>query len=70
MNLTKKKNIIKNKSVKYITDTKGRQTAVILPVSLYKKMLEKIEDEDDLKIADKISRNSPEYLKFDPEDFK
>lgn len=70
MNITKKKNIIRNKSVKYITDTKHRQTAVILPVSLYKKILEKIEDEEDLKIADNISRNSPEYVKFNPEDFK
>ncbi|MCX6162881.1 MAG: hypothetical protein NTV87_16295 [Ignavibacteriae bacterium] len=70
MNITKKKNIIRNKSVKYNTDTKGRQTAVILPVSLYKKILEKTEDEEDLKIADNISRNSPEYVKFNPEDFK
>ena len=36
----------------YITDTKGRKVSVILPIRDYRKLLEKLEELEDLKAFD------------------
>lgn len=40
----------------YITDEKGKKLAVILPISEYEKMLEEIEDLEDIKLYDKTKK--------------
>lgn len=39
----------------FITNEKGERIAVILPIEEYKKLLEKLEDIEDIKLYDKLS---------------
>lgn len=39
----------------FITNEKGERIAVILPIEEYKKLLEKLEDLEDIKLYDKLS---------------
>ncbi|TPG38826.1 type II toxin-antitoxin system Phd/YefM family antitoxin [Flavobacterium pectinovorum] len=41
----------------FLTDKKGKKTAVLLPIKQYKKLLEKLEDLEDLKLYDEAKRN-------------
>ena len=53
----------------FITDSEGNKTAVLVPIKEYEKMLEEIEELEDIKLYDEVkSRNEPripfdEYLK-------
>lgn len=38
----------------YIEDDKGRKVAVILPISEYEKMLEKLDELEDIRLYDKV----------------
>lgn len=38
----------------YIEDEKGKKVAVILPISEYKKILEKLEELEDIRLYDKV----------------
>ncbi|WP_428231151.1 hypothetical protein [Flavobacterium sp.] len=41
----------------FITDDKGNRTAVLLPIKQYNKLLEKLEDLEDVKLYDEAKRN-------------
>lgn len=41
----------------FITDDKGNRTAVLLPIKEYNKLLEKLEDLEDVKLYDEAKRN-------------
>ncbi|MFH7018981.1 hypothetical protein [Flavobacterium sp. FlaQc-47] len=41
----------------FITDEKGNRTAVLLPIKQYNKLLEKLEDLEDVKLYDEAKRN-------------
>lgn len=45
----------------YITDDKGEKIAVVLPIKKWRKMLEKLEELDDIKTYDKVKKSN---LKF------
>lgn len=53
----------------FITDDHGKKLAVILPIKQYQKMLEDLEEMEDIKLYDSVkARNEPaipfeEYLK-------
>ncbi len=54
----------------YITDDKGKKLAVILPMKTYEKMLEEIEEFEDIKLYDEAKKEDDgerilftEYLK-------
>ena len=40
----------------YITDKKGRKTAVILKIKEYQKILEELEDADDIRLYDEAKK--------------
>jgi len=46
----------------YITDTKGRKVSVILPIRDYRKMLEKLEELEDIKAYDEAVSESEESV--------
>ena len=39
---------------RYITDNKGRKVSVVLPVREYEKMLEDLEELEDIKLYDEV----------------
>ncbi|MBE8727214.1 hypothetical protein [Flavobacterium hungaricum] len=41
----------------FITDEQGNRTAVLLPIKQYNKLLEKLEDLEDVKLYDEAKRN-------------
>jgi PHD/YefM family antitoxin component YafN of YafNO toxin-antitoxin module len=42
---------------KYITDEKGNKNAVVLPIKEYDRLLEELEDADDIKAYDEAKKN-------------
>lgn len=49
----------------YITDDKGKKVAVLLPLKQYNKMLEELEELEDIKAYDKVMKSKPEFVPFD-----
>lgn len=41
----------------FLTDEKGKKTAVLLPIKEYNKLLEKLEDLEDVKLYDEAKRD-------------
>ena len=49
----------------YITDSKGEKISVILPVREYERMLEKLEELDDIKAYDRAKAHKSEPVPFE-----
>ncbi|WP_394776930.1 hypothetical protein [Flavobacterium sp.] len=54
----------------FITDEKGNRTAVLLPIKPYNKLLEKLEDLEDVKLYDEAKRNDDGFRISIDEAFK
>jgi len=44
-------------SPQYITDNKGKKVSVILPIKQYEKMLEELEDAEDLRFYEEAKKD-------------
>lgn len=53
----------------FLTDEKGNRTAVLLPIKKYNKLLEKLEDLEDVKLYDEAKKNDYGY-RISLEDYK
>lgn len=49
----------------FITDDKGKKLAVILPIKEYNKMIDEIEELEDIKLYDAAKKISPEFIDAD-----
>jgi PHD/YefM family antitoxin component YafN of YafNO toxin-antitoxin module len=49
----------------YITDENGEKVSVILPISEYERMIEELEDIDDVKLFDEASLHKEPSMAFD-----
>ncbi|MBT3384046.1 MAG: hypothetical protein HN778_09670 [Prolixibacteraceae bacterium] len=49
-------------NTQYITDKKGKKISVILPIREYKKMMEQIEELEDIKLYDKAIESDDEAI--------
>jgi hypothetical protein len=47
---------------KYITDKNGKKISVILPIKVYKQLLEELEDLEDVVLYDEAKASEQEYL--------
>lgn len=45
----------------FITDKKGNRTAVVLPIEKYNKMIEELEDLEDVRLYDEAKRDDDGY---------
>ncbi len=52
-------------TTQFITDIKGKKQAVILPIAEYEKLIEELEELDDIKLFDKVKAGNEEYVSFD-----
>lgn len=48
-----------------VVDNKGKTVAVQIPISKYKKMLEIMEDSEDIKAYKKSKKNKSEWIPFE-----
>ena len=46
----------------YITDIRGKKISVILPVKEYKRILEELENREDVRLYDEAISSGQEYL--------
>lgn len=46
----------------YITDEKGKKVSVVLPIKEYKKILEELEDLEDIRSYDRMMESKAEYI--------
>lgn len=49
----------------FITDDKGKKQSVILPIAAYEKLMEDLEELEDIKLYDKVKASKEEYVSFD-----
>ncbi len=45
----------------FLTDKKGNRTAVVLPIKEYNKMIEKLEDIEDVRLYDEAKKEDDGY---------
>ena len=45
----------------FLTDEKGNRTAVLLPIKKYNKLIEKLEDLEDIRLYDEAKREDDGY---------
>ncbi|CAM3933645.1 MULTISPECIES: hypothetical protein [Flavobacterium] len=45
----------------FLTDKKGNRTAVVLPIKQYNKMIEKLEDLEDVRLYDEAKKDDDGY---------
>jgi hypothetical protein len=51
-------------AVRYIVNAKGKKTEVVLPLSVYKRMLERLEDIEDIKDFDEAMKD-PDFIPWE-----
>ncbi len=49
----------------FVTDISGRKLAVILPIKVYNKMIEELEDLEDARLYDKAKASGEDSLPID-----
>ena len=54
----------------FLTDKKGNRTAVVLPIKQYNKMIEKLEDLEDVRLYDEAKKEDDGYRISIDEAFK
>lgn len=54
----------------FLTDEKGNRTAVVLPIKKYNKLIEKLEDLEDIRLYDEAKKDDDSYRVSIDEAFK
>jgi hypothetical protein len=49
----------------FLTDIKGKKTAVVLPIKKYEKLLEQLEDLHDIKLFDEAKKSKAKSIPLD-----
>ena len=49
-------------STQFVTDSNGHKLAVILPIKEYNKMIEELEELEDIKLYDKAKQGKQEFI--------
>lgn len=55
--------------IQFLTDKNGNKTAVLLPIKKYDKLLEQLEDLEDVRLYDEAKKNDDGY-RISLEDYK
>ena len=57
--------VIKTKEPQFITNGKGQKLSVVLPIGEYRKMLEKLEELEDIRLYDAVKARNEKTIPFD-----
>ncbi len=49
-------------STKFVTDDHGKKLAVILPINVYNKMIEELEEWEDIKLYEEAKKGKQEFI--------
>ncbi len=55
---------MENRSVRYVVNEKGEKESVVVPVSLFQKIVEELEDLEDASIVDERMKD-PDWVDWD-----
>lgn len=58
-------NTVNYMETQFITDAKGNKKAIILPIKKYEKMLEELEELEDIRLYDEAKARNEEYIPFE-----
>ena len=51
--------------IQYLTNAKGKKKAIVLPIKMYEKLLDKLDELEDIRIYNEAKKNEENYIPID-----
>ena len=51
--------------IQFLTDTKGKKKAIVLPIKMYEKLLDKLDELEDIRLYNEAKKNEENYIPID-----
>ena len=51
--------------IQYLTNAKGKKKAIVLPIKMYEKLLDKLDELEDIRLYNEAKNNEENYIPID-----
>ena len=51
--------------LQYLTDVRGKKKAVVIPIKMYEKMIDKLDELEDIRLYNEAKKNEENYIPID-----
>ena len=51
--------------IQYLTNAKGKKKAIVLPIKMYEKLLDKLDELEDIRLYNEAKKNGESYIPID-----
>lgn len=51
--------------IQYLTNAKGKKKAIVLPIKMYEKLLDKLDELEDIRLYNEAQKNEENYIPID-----
>ena len=51
--------------IQYLTDAKGKKKAIVIPIKMYEKMIDKLDELEDIRLYNEAKKNEESYIPID-----
>ena len=51
--------------IQYLTNAKGKKKAIVLPIKMYEKILDKLDELEDIRLYNEAKKNEESYIPID-----
>jgi hypothetical protein len=51
--------------IQYLTNAKGKKKAIVLPIKMYEKLLDKLDELEDIRLYNEAKKNEGSYIPID-----
>ena len=51
--------------IQYFTNAKGKKKAIVLPIKMYEKILDKLDELEDIRLYNEAKKNEESYIPID-----
>lgn len=51
--------------LQYLTDVRGKKKAVVIPIKMYEKMIDKLDELEDIRLYNEAKKNEESYIPID-----
>ena len=51
--------------IQYLTNAKGKKKAIVLPIKMYEKLLDKLDELEDIRLYNEAKKNEENYIPID-----
>lgn len=51
--------------LQYLTDVRGKKKAVVIPIKMYEKILDKLDELEDIRLYNEAKKNEESYIPID-----